>query len=205
MVLSGKLRQSEFLLSPLNVVAGLKFRNLTRIIRCSFEGVKPHLHYTKKWVRTHKKVGTDQIFLPCKPSVPCFYEMGPDSLFSGFGAIGGYGPKTEKKRVRTPFPDRKRCVNASSFRTIRTLFFMWACRALRWFRACALFLYFLHDGVDGVKNAENENDRVDWWRSWPTIRRFCRRDHSNRARESKMPERQKCSVPGSSEEVRTAR
>ena len=138
-------------------------------------------------------------------SVPCFYEVGPDSLFSGFGAIGGYGPKTEKKRVRTPFPDRKRCVNASSFRTIRTLFFMWACRALRWFRACALFLYFLHDGVDGVKNAENENDRVDWWRSWPTIRRFCRRDHSNRARESKMPERQKCSVPGSSEEVRTAR
>ena len=86
--------------------------------------LKPHLHYTKKWARTHKKVGTDQIFLPCKPSVPCFYEMGPDSLFSGFGAIGGYGPKTEKKRVRTPFPDRKRCVNASSFRTIRTLFFM---------------------------------------------------------------------------------
>ena len=41
--------------------------------------LKPHLHYTKKWVRTHKKVGTDQIFLPCKPSVPCFYEMGPDS------------------------------------------------------------------------------------------------------------------------------
>ena len=64
---------------------------------------KPHLHYTKKWVRTHKKVGTDQIFLPCKPSVPCFYEMGPDSLFSGFGAIGGYGPKTEKKTSPDPF------------------------------------------------------------------------------------------------------
>ena len=35
--------------------------------------------------------------LPCKPSVPCFHEMDPDSLFSGFGATGGYGPKTEKR------------------------------------------------------------------------------------------------------------
>ena len=33
-----------------------------------------------------KKVGTDQVFLPCKPSVPCLHEMDPDSLFSGFGA-----------------------------------------------------------------------------------------------------------------------
>ena len=32
-------------------------------------------------------VGMDQIFLPCKPSVPCLHEMDPDSLFSGFGAI----------------------------------------------------------------------------------------------------------------------
>ena len=54
--------------------------------------------------------------------------MDPDSLFSGFGAIGGYGPKAEKKQVRTPFAGRKRCVNASSFHTI---FFMWACCALR--------------------------------------------------------------------------
>ena len=38
----------------------------------------------------------DQIFLPCKPSVPCFHEMDPDSLFSGFGTIGGYGPKPGK-------------------------------------------------------------------------------------------------------------
>ena len=63
---------------------------------------KPHLHYRKKWVRTHKKVGTDQIFLPCKPSVPCFHEMDPDSLFSGFGAIGGYDPKAEKKDESGP-------------------------------------------------------------------------------------------------------
>ena len=35
--------------------------------------------------------------LPCKPSVPCFHEMDPDSLFSRFGATGGYGPKTEKR------------------------------------------------------------------------------------------------------------
>ena len=58
---------------------------------------KPHLHYRKKWVRTHKKVGTDQIFLPCKPSVLCFNETDTDSLFSGFGVISGYGPQTEKK------------------------------------------------------------------------------------------------------------
>ena len=50
-----------------------------------------------------KKVGTDQIFLPCKPSVPCLHEMDPDSLFSGFGAIGAYGPKTEKKNESGPF------------------------------------------------------------------------------------------------------
>ena len=87
-------------------------------------------------------------------SVPCFYEMGPDSLFSGFGAIGGYGPKTEKKRIRTPFPDRKRCVNASSFRTIRTFFFMWACRALRWFRACALFLYTMASMVSKTQKTK---------------------------------------------------
>ena len=88
---------------------------------------------------SHKKGGTDQIFLPCKPSVPCFHEMDPDLLFSGLGAIGGYGPKTPQKRVRTPFAVRKRCVNACSFRTI---FFTWACRALRWFRACLLLHYF---------------------------------------------------------------
>ena len=39
-------------------------------------------------------------------------------FISGFGAIGGYGPKTGKKRVRTPFAVRKRRVNASSFRTL---------------------------------------------------------------------------------------
>ena len=95
--------------------------------------------YTTEKKGSHKKVGTDQIFLPCKPSVPCFHEMDPDLLFSGLGAIGGYGPKTPQKRVRTPFAVRKRCVNACSFRTI---FFMWACRALRWFRACLLLHYF---------------------------------------------------------------
>ena len=44
--------------------------------------------------------GTDQIFLSCKPSVPCFHEMDPDMLFSGFG---GYGPKTEKQTSPDPF------------------------------------------------------------------------------------------------------
>ena len=95
--------------------------------------------YTTEKKGSHKKVGTDQIILPSKPSVRCFHEMDPDLLFSGLGAIGGYGPKTPQKRVRTPFAVRKRCVNACSFRTI---FFTWACRALRWFRACLLLHCF---------------------------------------------------------------
>ena len=89
----------------------------------------------KKWVRTHRKVGTDQIFLLHKLSVPRFHETDPDSIFSGFLAIGRTMPPKpkKKKRVRTPFAVRKRCFKASSF---RTMFFMWACRALPWFRAC---------------------------------------------------------------------
>ena len=55
------------------------------------------------WVRTHKKVGTDRTFVSRKPSVPYFHEMDPDSLFSGLGAKGGYGPKTEKKKSPDPF------------------------------------------------------------------------------------------------------
>ena len=70
----------------------------------------------KKMIPDRKKVGTDQIFLPCKPSVLCLHEMDPDSLFSGFGAIGAYGPKTEKKTSADPFCCSKRCVNTSSFR-----------------------------------------------------------------------------------------
>ena len=42
----------------------------------------------KKMSPDRKKVGTDQIFLPSKPSVPCLHEIDPDSLFSGFGGIG---------------------------------------------------------------------------------------------------------------------
>ena len=52
--------------------------------------------YTTEKKGSHKKVGTDQIFLPCKPSVPCFHEMDPDLLFSVLGAIGVYGPKPPK-------------------------------------------------------------------------------------------------------------
>ena len=69
----------------------------------SIVSLKPHLLYRKKWVRTHKKVGTDQIFLPRKPSLRCFHGMDPDSLFSGFGAISGYGPQTEKNTSTDPF------------------------------------------------------------------------------------------------------
>ena len=52
----------------------------------------------KKWVRTQRKVGTDQIFLPRKLFVPCFHETDPDSIFSGFLAIGRtMAPKPKKK------------------------------------------------------------------------------------------------------------
>ena len=62
----------------------------------------PHLHHRKKWVRTHKKVGTDQIFLPRKLFVPCFYEMDPDSIFSVFLAIGRtMAPKSKKKKKQS--------------------------------------------------------------------------------------------------------
>ena len=41
----------------------------------------------------------DQIFLLCKPSVPCFHEMDPDSLFSSFGAIA----RPKKTTTLDPF------------------------------------------------------------------------------------------------------
>ena len=53
----------------------------------------------KKWVWTHKKIGIDQMFLPRKPSVQCFLEMDPDSLFSSFGAIA----RPKKKTTPDPF------------------------------------------------------------------------------------------------------
>lgn len=56
--------------------------------------IAPFTLQKKKWVRTRKKVGTDQIFFPCKPSVLCFHEMGPDSLFWFLW------PKTEKKKKK---------------------------------------------------------------------------------------------------------
>ena len=52
----------------------------------------------KKWVRTRKKVGTVQIFFPCKPSILCFHEMDPDPLF-----FQNRKKKKKKKRFRTPF------------------------------------------------------------------------------------------------------
>jgi len=52
----------------------------------------------KKWVRTRKKVGTDQIFFPCKPSVLCFPEMDPDSLFLVLGPWAAVAPEPTKKK-----------------------------------------------------------------------------------------------------------
>ena len=54
----------------------------------------------KKWVRTRKKVGTDQIFFPCKPSVLCFHEMDPDSLFLVLGPWAAMATKAKKKRKK---------------------------------------------------------------------------------------------------------
>ena len=42
-------------------------------IKPPFTTLKPHLHYRKKWIRTHKKVGTDQIFL--RVNLPCHVFM----------------------------------------------------------------------------------------------------------------------------------
>ena len=53
----------------------------------------------KKWVRTCKTVGTDQIFFPCKPSVLCFHEMDPDSLFRV-----SMVPKPKKKKKKESGP-----------------------------------------------------------------------------------------------------
>ena len=73
---------------------------------------KPHLYYRKKRVRTRKKVGTNKIFLPCKPYVPCFHEMDPDSLFSGFGTIATPPPQKKKKQKKKTSPDPFCCSKA---------------------------------------------------------------------------------------------
>ena len=57
----------------------------------------------KKRVRTRKKVGTDQIFFPCKPSVLCFPEMDPDSLFLVLGLWAAMAPEPKKKTSPDPF------------------------------------------------------------------------------------------------------
>ena len=59
--------------------------------------------YTTEKKGSHKKVGTDQIFLPCKPSVPCFHEMDPDSLFSGLGGHRRLWPQNPPKTSPDPF------------------------------------------------------------------------------------------------------
>ena len=68
-------------------------------------------------VPVKKLVRTRYFFLVNLPYY--VFQNGSGLAFSGFGAMGGYGPRTEKKkRVRIPFAVRKRCANASSFRTI---------------------------------------------------------------------------------------
>ena len=108
-----------------------------------------------------KKVGMDQIFLPCKPSVPCLHEMDLDSLFSGFGAIGAYGPKPKKKKKKTS-PDPFCCSKA----WCKCIFV--PCHLLHVSLLCFIVVlhmftihYFLYNGVNSVKNTEKENDRVD--------------------------------------------
>ena len=61
----------------------------------AFGGFRPlaSLEKNKNGSGPIKKVGTDHIFMPCKPSLSCFHEMDSDSLFLVLG------PK--KKRVRT--------------------------------------------------------------------------------------------------------
>ena len=51
----------------------------------------------KKRVRTRKKVGTDQIFFPCKPSVLCFPKWIRTRLF-WFWGYGRLWPQNRKKK-----------------------------------------------------------------------------------------------------------
>ena len=90
---------AEFCLWPLLAVKWLKKKSrwITKERSLILDSLlKTPFTLQKKWVQTHKKVGMHQIFLLCKPSMPCFHEMDLDSVFSGFGVIGGYGSKTEK-------------------------------------------------------------------------------------------------------------
>ena len=90
-----------------------------RMLFWAYRKLKPHLYYRKNGSGPIKKLVWTRYFCCMrKPSVPCFHEMDPDSLFSSFGAIAT--PK-KKQQLRTPFAVRKHCVNASSFSTI---FFM---------------------------------------------------------------------------------
>ena len=100
-----------------------------------YNTLQARLHYRKNGSGPIKSwYGPD--ILRCKPSVPCFHEMDPDSPFSGCL----WPQNRKKKRVWTPFAVRKRRVNSSSFSTI---FFMWTCRAFRWFRTCVLLHFTL--------------------------------------------------------------
>ena len=83
--------------------------------------------------------------------------MDPDSLFSGFGAIGAYGPKTEKKNESRPFLLFK-ALCKRIFVLCNLLHVSLLCFTVV-SRMCTIHL-FLYNGVDGVKNTEKENDRV---------------------------------------------
>ena len=79
--------------------------------RYNFITLKKQINVTLSPINTCVKASTFcQILEPklerCRlhVAVPCFYEMGLDPPFSGFGATGGYGPNTEKKNeVQTYF------------------------------------------------------------------------------------------------------
>ena len=62
----------------------------------------------KKRVRTRKKVGTDQIFFPCKPSVLCF----PKWIRTRFFWFWGYGRLWPQNRKKKTSPDPFCCSKA---------------------------------------------------------------------------------------------
>ena len=60
--------------------------------------LKPHLHYRKKWVPTHRKVGTDQIF-----PYHVFMKWIRTRFFLVLGPQAAMGPKRKKKTSPDPF------------------------------------------------------------------------------------------------------
>ena len=90
-------------LTCIHVIKSLSFHDAIKTTfkkesTCSsiYMRLKGHLHGRKIRYRPVKKVVWTSHFCSCKQSVPCFGGCVRTRVFSGFGAIDVYGPKTRK-------------------------------------------------------------------------------------------------------------